>query len=206
MSVTKVTYCRPQQNLANNINKLYTKTSLRQFEQLALNQVAKLIQDSSFVKSVSSLTDDECETFELAPVERDRFSSGVHMAFKEAATVIFEHLNGIQNTGSIVLTTNAHKLEKAFGLYCSGSFRRDSLIMKFGDELAILSTKKDGEERKAEYSVVIECQYDLKDDIPQIKTYHAHRNSDNWITRAIFKDVKNLVDEVNKKMEFNYVK
>lgn len=204
MSTTKVTYCKPQKNLANLINKFYIKTSLRKFEQLANNYIANLVQESDFVKEVLSLTDADCERLEIAPVERDHFRSGVHMAIKESTTVFFEHLNGITNTASVILTVNAKKLEKAFAMYCSGSFRRRGLVQKFGDKLTILLAKEKGEQRKGDYNVVIECQYDLVKETPQVITYHTHRNCDNWITRTIYKNTKKLVDLINEKLETTY--
>ena len=204
MSTTKVTYCKPKKNLANCINKLYIKTSLRKFEQLANNYIANLVHDTDFVKAASSLTDNECENFELAPVERDRFRSGVHMAVKEAMTVYFEHLNGLTNTASVIITINAKKLEKAFSLYCSGSFRRRGLLQKFGDKLTLLLAPEEGEQRKGDYNVVIECQYDQVKETPQVITYHTHRNCDNWITRTIYKNTKKLVDLINEKLETTY--
>ncbi len=201
MSVTNVSHIKPQNNLANTVNRLLDKTPLRNLEQATLGYVVDVISEAKILGSVASLSDKDCERMQLAPVERGRFGDAVKMATKEAGSITFAKLNGHDANGTISIDVDSNKLERAFNLYASGSFRRKELRHKYGHDLEVLLTRNADEQRNDSYNVTIDAQYGEIDGVPQITTYSVHRNADNWITRAISSDIKILVDELNGRLK-----
>lgn len=204
MSVTKVSHIKPKNHLASRVNEKLQKSSLRAFEQAAIGYVVGVVSEAKFLGSVASLTDQQCESLELAPIERGRFTDAVTMAVKEAGRITFSKVDGHTATSQIYIDIDTKKLERAFSLYASGSFRRNELRNKYGNDLELLLTRNSDEVRKELYNVTIDAQFGELEGVPQIITYSTHRNSDNWITRAISSNIKHLVNKLNTSMQNMY--
>lgn len=97
-----------------------------------------VLYNADFVKSVVALSEKECETLNLAPVESRRFADDICMVLRSGFACHFEPLDGNGDTANIILSFNSQKLERAFSIYASGSFRRDDVSTKFGEDLKIL--------------------------------------------------------------------
>ena len=155
MGITKVTTIKPKQNIHNKRNKVFRGASLRRLEQNILSTSLSVLYNADFVKSVVSLSEEECETLNLAPCEARRFADDICMVLRSGFTVVFEPLDGKGDSANIILSFDSQKLERAFGIYASGSFRRDDVLAKFGEDLKILIAANTMM-RHAKYQVTIE--------------------------------------------------
>ena len=200
MGVTNTISIKPKQNIFFKLNKLFQKSNLTKLEQTVSSNVAGSAAISPIVKKVEAFTDEDCEHYELAPVEVKCFTSAVVMAIRESLKVTFNDTDGHTENASISLDFSSQKLEKAFGLYASGSFRRSTVRHHLGNDLETL-IPDNNVSRPDNYNITIDCQYHEIDGCIQIKTYHVHRNVDNWITRLFTKSAKSLVNDINRQLE-----
>ena len=202
MSITKVTSIKPKQNIHNKINKIFVGASLRRLEQAVLNEALLAVSTSDFVAHVISLSENECDVLGLAPIEARRFAADISMSVRTAFSVSFAHLDGKSEAANVILSIDSQKLEKAFSIYASGSFRRADIRERFGKDLEIL-IPDNTVMRHAKYQVTIEPTYTY-DNVIKIKNYNVYRNENNWLTLSITNSIKAFIDVINNRlMEIN---
>ena len=193
-----VTSIRPQEHLANKVNKFFSKATLRHCEQLALKNVLKSLPDCTLVKSINALDEDESLSLELCPKEAMRFGACLETSVRESITVTYEPLDGHRKSSAIHLGVISKKLEKAFQIYASGSYRREKIRKEFGKDLELLIARQEGESRDEIYSVTIDVQWHELEGLPQVLTFTTARNSDNWIAYLIEESASGLVNDLNE--------
>ena len=192
-----VTAIKPQDNLANNVNRVLSKATLRHCEQIALRYIVGSIRDCSLSKKIHSLDREESLALELCPDEAHRFGEALEKSVREASKIKFDLLNGLSKTSAIHFDIDSKKLEQSFQIYASGSFRREKIRKKYGNDLEILLARTNGEERETSYGITLDCQWHEGDGIPQILTYSTDRNSNNFIIKIMEKSSGELVNAIN---------
>ncbi len=200
-----VTSIKPQEHLASRVNRFLSKTTLRHCEQLALKHVLKPLPDCTLVKSIKALDEGESLALELCPEEAARFGACLEQSMRESATVSFEPLDGHQKSQAIHLGISSKKLEKAFQIYASGSYRREKIRKAYGKDLELLIARTEGEAREEAYSVTVDVQWHEVDGLPQILTFTTARNSNNWITNLIEESAGDLVNDLNEHIKLKGV-
>ena len=120
------------------------------------------------------------------------------MVLRSGFAVVFEPLDGKGASANIILSFDSQKLERAFGIYASGSFRRDDVLAKFGEDLKIL-IPDNTMMRHAKYQVTIEPTY-TTDNLIKIVNQNVYRNENNWITLSITNSIKQIINVINKRL------
>lgn len=205
MREQSVTSIKPQEHLASKVNKFFSKSTLRHFEQLGLKNVVKAVVQCPLSKRISSLDEEKSLALELCPQDAYRFGEALDKSVRESTTISFDPLDGFQKTSAIYLGVKSKKLESAFQIHASGSYRRDKIRKAYGKDLELLLSRSHDEKRDESYSVKVDVQWHEIDGLPQILTFTTARNSNNWIAKLIEDCAGDLVNDLNEHIKFKGV-
>ena len=109
-----VTAIKPQDHLANNVNRVLSKATLRHCEQIALRYIVDSVRDCSLIKKIHSLDREESLALELCPDEAHRFGEALEKSVREASKIKFDHLNDCQKRQRFISTLTARSWNSRF--------------------------------------------------------------------------------------------
>ena len=202
MSITKVIPVKPHYDTYKFLAKLFKSSKANLIKRNIISLVVCGLEDLALAKNVISLTDEKCEYLELAPIEASRFASALVMAIQESLTIDLPLTDGTSTDANLKISVDRKKLEKAFSIYASGSFRRKALKKHLGEDLLLLLPDNE-QDRPDNYSTTFEFSFTLDDSTLTSYLNQTHSNTDNFITRHIRKLGREVLQAVNQSINTN---
>lgn len=202
MSITKVVPVKPHYNTFKHLAKLFNSTKSSIIKRNIMSEILDNVESLGIARTVAALSDEDCERLEVAPIEASRFSSALLMSIQESFTVDLPLTDGKTNEANLVISINRTKLEKAFAIYASGSFRRLSMKKYLGSDIELLIPSPT-EERKDYYSTTFELTFTTTDSGIVANINQVHCNTDNFLTRFIQQQQQQVLAVINQSISMN---
>ncbi len=199
MATTSVSAIKPQNSIKNRVSKVLTKSNLIRLENIVKGYVCDVVSHLDWVEEIQRSTDEEAEAMSVAPVECTRFPSSVVMSCRESLRINFWPLNGFNTRSKIFIALKTEQIRKSFSIYGSGAMRREEPRKKYPQ----LETLIHGSYVPDEAGIECEVEWYEVDNVPQIKLLLCTAfagDATKWISSALSKDIKKLIDRLNKQI------